>query len=480
MEIWKLKSGRFQKKYVFRYFFLFLFLSWQIHVFSQDSDQKWQRIDEILDQIKEPEFKNQMFIITDFGAKDDNKTNNAEAINEAIKTCSENGGGKVIVPEGEFLTGPLTLLSNVNLHIEEGAVLKFSTDPEYYLPVVLTRWEGVDCYNYSPLIYAYQQENIAITGKGILDGQADTAHWWHWKAKKAFGNTVNTDGENSPEGRKLLMQFEEQQIPLEKRILGRNHNLRPPFIQFYECKNILIEDITITNSPFWLIHPLLSENIIIRRYHANSEGPNNDGFNPESSQNILVEKCRFNTGDDCIAIKSGRNNDGRKWNIPSKNIVIRNCVMEKGHGGVVIGSEISGGCSDVYVYECIMNSPELDRAIRIKTNALRGGIIENLYVKNIEIGQVKEAVLKINCIYETKSEEGDHPPLIRNIYLDNITSQKSKYPIYIVGLKKQECIHNIYIKNSQFNGVTRESRILYTTNLYLENVYINGKPFRIE
>jgi polygalacturonase len=460
--------------------FLILFLSWQIHAVSQDANQKWDRVDAILDQIEAPDFKDQEFTITDFGAKDDNRTNNAEAINKAIKTCSECGGGRVIVPAGEYLTGPLILLTNVNLHLEEGAILKFSTYPDDYLPVVLTRWEGVDCYNYSPLIYAYQQENIAITGKGILDGQADTVHWWHWKAKKVFGNTVNTDNENCPGGRELLMQFEEQQIPLEKRILGKDHNLRPPFIQFYECKNILIEDITISNSPFWLIHPLLSENITIRRYHANSEGPNNDGLNPESSKNILIEECIFNTGDDCIAIKSGRNNDGRKWNIPSKNIIIRNCEMQSGHGGVVIGSEISGGCSDVFVYDCKMNSPVLDRAIRIKTNAMRGGIIENVYVKNIEIGQVKEAVLKINCIYETKSEEGDHPPLIRNIYLDNITSQKSKYPIYIVGLKKQECIHDIYIKNSHFNGVTKESRILYVNNLSLENVYLNGKPFSMK
>ncbi|MCC8174370.1 MAG: glycoside hydrolase family 28 protein, partial [Odoribacter sp.] len=208
--------------------------------------------------------------------------------------------------------------------------------------------------------------------------------------------------------------------------------LRPPFIQPYKCKNVLIEDVKVIRAPFWLLHPLLSENVIVRGVTMESHGPNNDGCDPESCKNVLIENCYFDTGDDCIAIKSGRDEDGRAWNIASENIIIRNNIMKDGHGGVVIGSEISGNCRNVWVENCEMDSPNLDRVIRIKSNAVRGGIIENLYVRNIKVGECKEAVFRVEMKYE-KVLEGPNLPVVKNIHLENITSEKGRYGIFIDG-----------------------------------------------
>jgi len=466
-------------RYIFTGCILLYLLSFP-PVQSQDNKNIREQAEIIVHSIQKPDFKNKSYNIRDFGATEEKDKPSTPAINEAIKTCSENGGGTVIIPAGTFLTGAIQLKSNVNILLEEGAILKFSTFPEDYLPAVLTRWEGVDCYNYSPLIYGYKLTNVAITGMGILDGQADDEHWWMWKGRSASGNADPLRNQSNPNSRKRLMELNEKEIPVEQRMFGDNHYLRPPFIQLYECSNIFIEGITLKNSPFWIIHPLLSENIIVRGVTFNSSGPNNDGCNPESSKNILIENCTFNTGDDCIAIKSGRNQDGRRWNIPSENIVIRNCEMKDGHGGVAIGSEVSGGCRNVFVYDCKMSSPNLERAFRIKTNALRGGVVENLYFIDISIGQVREAIFEIECTYETKSEEGNHPPLVRNIVLENITSEKSKYPYYLRGLKSKECIKDIYLTNINLNGVEKESPVTGVSNLVLTEVKINGKKYESE
>lgn len=447
---------------------------------GQKENYTWDNLNELLNKIHAPAFKEAKYNITDYGAVANSGAPATKAIQKAIDSCNKNGGGIVVVPPGIFYTGPLRLKSNVNLHLSEGSILRFSTNPDDYLPVVLTRWEGVDCYNYSPLIYAYQQENIAITGKGILDGQASDSSWWRWKGRGKFGWKEGMESQSSPEGRDMLMKFEVNNTDIKKRIMGKGHYLRPPFVELYKCKNILLEDFTLNRAPFWQLHPLLSENITIRGVRAESRGPNNDGCDPESCKDVLIENCYFSTGDDCIAIKSGRNNDGRRWNIPSENIVIRNCVMKDGHGGVVIGSEVSGGCRNVFVYDCKMNSPELDRAIRIKTNAMRGGIVENIYVKNIEIGQVKEAILKINCMYETKSAEGDHMPLVRNIHLSDITSKKSQYPIYIIGLSNNNVVRDIYVSNSKFDGVAKKCEITGVEDLHIDNVYVNGSLLNLK
>ncbi|MGH7975402.1 MAG: glycoside hydrolase family 28 protein, partial [Limisphaerales bacterium] len=297
----------------------------------------WAQVPKILARIKAPEFPKRDFVITNFGAVADGKTDCSKAIAKAIDACAENGGGRVIIPAGEFFTGAIHLRSNVNLHLETNAVLKFSTDPKAYLPVVFTRFEGTELYNYSPLIYALGQKNIAVTGEGTLDGQADGTNWWAWKKTPARARLVKTADEN---------------VPVTQRRFGEGGELRPDFVEFNRCKNVLIEGVRIRRSPMWELHPLLCTNVTVRGVNIVSHGPNNDGCDPESCRDVLIENCLFDTGDDCIAIKSGRNNDGRRVNVPSENIVIRNCTMKDGHGGVTIGSEISGSCRNVFVENC--------------------------------------------------------------------------------------------------------------------------------
>lgn len=257
-----------------------------------------------------------------------------------------------------------------------------------------------------------------------------------------------------------MLQMAEDGVPVEKRVFGPWKGLRPQTVNLNQCDGILIEGVKMIRSPFWVMHPLLSKNITVRGVHVENHGPNGDGCDPESCENVLIENCIFDTGDDCIAIKSGRNEDGREGGKgkyvgrPSKNIIIRNCNMKDGHGGVVLGSEISGGCSNVFVENCTMDSPDLERVLRIKTNSCRGGVIENVYFRNVKVGQCREAVLKINTNYEPK-EKGRRGfyPTVRNVYMENVTCQKSKYGVMIVGFDNINTIHNINLKNCNFTGV---------------------------
>jgi polygalacturonase len=445
-------------------------------------EEKWKQTEAILKEIQPPVFADQVFNITNYGAVGDGKTDNTKAIADAIEACHSGGGGKVLVPAGKFFTGKIHLKSNVNLHVEEGAVLMFSTDPEDYKPLVLTSWEGMDCYNYSPLIYAYQQENIAITGKGLLDGMAADGNWWPWKGQAEHGFKPGMPSQLDENGRPKLIGYNTAQVPVEERQMGDGAYLRPHFVQFYECKNILLEDFTIENSPFWIIHPIFSENITVRGLHINSHGPNNDGCNPEGCKNVLIENCYFNTGDDCIALKSGRNQDGRRHGKPIENIIIRNCKMQDGHGGVVIGSEISGGCKNLFVENCEMNSPLLDRAIRIKTNILRGGVVEGIYIRDIQVGEVIEAVVKINLLYEMKGvtvpEDQKYPPIIKDVYINNITSEKSKFGLHITGLDGYDNIENINLSNATLKGVEKKFFIENAPMPNFTNVTINGEQIK--
>ena len=346
----------------------------------------WQKAEKILEQITDPVFPDRDFLITKNGGKPGSKNDNTKVINRLIEKCSKAGGGRVIIPAGEFYTGPITLKSNVNLHLEEGATLMFSNNPSDYTPFVRTRWEGLDVINYRPLIYANNETNIAVTGKGKLDGRADNDSWWWMKEKEEYGWEEGMSSQYQT-GRPKLMAMAENNVPVEERIMTQEDLLRPQFISPINCTNVLIEGVTIVRAPFWVIHPIFCENVTVRDVTVSSHGPNNDGCNPESSKYVLIEGCEFDTGDDCIAIKSGRNNDGRNTPIPSENIIVRNCHMKDGHGGVVMGSEISAGVSNVFVENCTMDSPDLDRVIRIKTNTVRGGYVRDIYIRNIEIGR---------------------------------------------------------------------------------------------
>ena len=416
----------------------------------------WEQVPKILSRIKAPTFPDRDFNITDYGAVGDGNTNCTEAFKKAISAASKAGGGRVVVPAGSFLTGAIHLKSNVNLYVSEGAVIKFSTDPNAYLPVVYTRWEGVECMNYSPLIYAYKEKNIAITGKGTLDGQGSDNNWWRWVKNR--------------EDRESLFKQGQDGVPVKERQFG-GKTLRPNMIEPYLCKNILIEGITIRNGPFWHIHPVLSQNITVRNVRVEGMGPNNDGCDPESCKDVLIKGCFFNTGDDCIAIKSGRNNDGRRVNVPSENIVIQDCQMKAGHGGVVIGSEMTGGVRNVFAENCFMDDPNLDRALRLKTNSLRGGFIENVYMRNVTVGQVKESILHIFYFYG-EGDVGKFAPVVRNVNVENVTCKKSKYALFLKGYERSP-ITDVRLKNCTFDNIENADVISNVKNIVLENMKIN-------
>jgi len=421
----------------------------------------WDSLPTLLAQIRAPEFPAHDFPITDFGAKPG--LDATVAIRAAITACHQAGGGRVVVPAGEWLTGAVQLLSNVNLHLADGAVLKFSSRPADY-PLVFTRWEGVECMNYSAFIYAFEQENIAVTGHGTLDGQASDLNWWGWNRKQSGHPAKQVSA------RDRLNELGETGAPLASRVMGEGSFLRPNFIQPYRCKNVLIAEVKIVNSPMWELHPVLSENVTVRGVQIHSHGPNNDGCDPESSRNVLIEDCVFDTGDDCIAIKSGRNNDGRRIHVPSENLVIRHCQMLDGHGGVVIGSEISGGCRNVFIEDCKMDSPNLDRALRLKSNARRGGVIENVFMRNVTVGRVAEAVLTVDLLYE-EGANGPFPPVVRNVQLDHVTSAASPRVMWITGFPAA-VIRGVKFTDCEFRGVTATDRIEHADSISFTRVTV--------
>ncbi len=434
---------------------------------------------EIESNIVAPVFPDRTLTITDYGAvPDDLSVLNTGAINAAIAECSEAGGGRVVVPAGVWHTGPLTLLAGVDLHIAEDAVLLFTNDLSQY-PIVITRWEGMDCYNYQPMIYAYRQDDIAITGKGTIDGGGTVDDWWAMCGAVKYGWHEGIVSQRI--GRPQLGIWNETDTPVEERIMGDGYGMRPALVNLYECKGVLIEDVTMLRSPFWTIHPLLCENVTVRGVRLINDGPNGDGCNPESCKNVLIENCYFDTGDDCIAIKSGRNNDGRRWGVPSENIIVRGCRMKNGHGGVVIGSEISGGFRNLFVEDCEMDSPQLDRVICIKTSTCRGGLIENIYVRNVSVGQCKEAVLKINLLYEQNENcERGHEPTVRNVNLENVTCKESRYGVMIVGLDTGENVRDITLTDCTFDGVKEGNLISgQVAGVSSENLYINGELIKL-
>ena len=402
------------------------------------SRDAWSQVPQILQRINAPQFPDNYFNITNFGAVAGDTNDCSSAIELAIDACVRAGGGHVVVPAGEFLTGAVHLKSGVDLHLETNAVLLFSTNPTNYLPLVFTRFEGTELYNYSPLIYALGQKNVALSGDGTIDGQADDSNWMAWKNTKSRATLVKmaTDG-----------------VPVEQRRFGPGFNLRPGFIEFNRCENVLIQGIHIRRSPMWEIHPLLCTNVTVRGVDIMSHGVNNDGCDPESCSDVLIEKCLFDTGDDCIAIKSGRNNDGRRVNVPSVNLVIRDCTMRDGHGGVTIGSEISGSCSNVFVENCAMNSPNLVCALRLKSNAVRGGVLQNIFMRNVNVGTVKDSVLQIDFLYE-EGAKGDFKPVAHNVVMENITVAQTPRVLNVRGFPGAD-ISGVRIYNSTFKQIAR-------------------------
>ncbi|MDB4875053.1 MAG: glycoside hydrolase family 28 [Gemmatimonadetes bacterium] len=434
----------------------------------------WDRVPDILRRIVPPSFPPRDFDIVQYGAMPGGSADCTEAIRRAIDACTRAGGGRVVVPAGRFLTGPIHLRSKVNLHVARGATLAFSQDPRHYLPAVLTRFEGTELMNYSPFIYAIDQEDVAISGEGTLDGQSDSTHWWPWKGSAEFGWKKGEPNYNA--SRQRLLAMAEQGVPVAQRVFGEGDYFRPQFIQPYRCRNVLIEGVTIVNSPMWEIHPVLCRNVTVRGVTIRSHGPNNDGCDPESCADVLIDRCVFDTGDDCIAIKSGRNADGRRIGVPSENIIVRNCEMRDGHGGVTVGSEISGGCWNVFAYDCRMDSPRLDRALRLKNNAMRGGVLRDIYMRDVTVGQVADSVLSIDFSYE-EGEDGPFTPIARNIEMRRVTSRKSAYGLFLKGFANAP-IENVRVIDCHFENVAKGNVTEHVRGLDLSGTTINGVPAR--
>lgn len=374
---------------------------------------------------------NSVFYINDF------RENGKKAIQAAVSACATAGGGIVNIPAGEWPSGAIHLKSNIRLHMEEGAVIRFSDKPENYLPVVFTRWEGCECYNYSPLIYAKDCENISITGKGTLIGSGQS--WWHWKQLQ------QTAAEE-------LCYAQANEIPVSKRVFGTEEAaLRPSFVQFINCKNILLEDFTIMDGPQWTLHPVYCTDVIIRGVSVLTHGPNTDGLNPDSCQNVLIENCTFDTGDDCIAINSGMNEDGWRVNRPCENIEIRNCRMNGGHGGLTIGSAVSGGVRNICAHDCQIQGTW--QGIRLKSMRGRGGYVENVKFENIEINHVSEQAIQINMFYEASTviPKSDTPSDFKNITIRNISGRGAGTGIEIKGLPEHR-LRNISLENIRLSA----------------------------
>jgi polygalacturonase len=432
----------------------------------------WARADAIAARVRAPRFPRRFFPVTRFGARGDGVTDCTSAFRDAVRACARSGGGHVVVPPGRYLTGPIHLRDRVDLHLVRDATIAFSQDPNDYLPAVFTRWEGTELYNYSPLVYAFGAHTIAVTGEGTLDGQADNAHWWPWKGNPAYG--WQPGDPHQAAARAELQAMAEQGVPVADRVFGDGGYLRPSFIQPYRCRNVLVEGVRIINSPMWEIHPVLSRNVLVRGVSVRTHGPNNDGCNPESCRDVVIRGCEFDTGDDCIAVKSGRNADGRRVNVPSERILVEDCDFRAGHGGVTVGSEMSGGVRDVFARDLRMSSPDLDTALRFKTNSVRGGFIHDFHARNITVGTVGQSAIVIDFYYEEGPGHGFNPD-VRSITVENLTVDHAQRALALRGYPDAP-VRDVTLSNVDFRRTEVASVVENVEGLVLREVYENGVP----
>jgi len=426
---------------------------------AQTSPGDWLRVTDILTRIIPPTFPARDFVITNYGAAGNGTTDCTAAFSNAIAACNAAGGGRVVVPAGTFLTGAIHLLSNVNLYVAVGGKILFSTDPNAFLPVVFSRYQGIELMNYSPFIYAFGQTNLAITGPGTIDGQAQNSGWYNWK------NLLTADEQ-------LLWNMASTNRPVAQRVFGSGHYLRPSMIQPIAGRNLLIEGVTIINSPMWVITPLYFTNVTVRAVTVVNTGPNTDGCDPDSCTDFLIKNCSFSEGDDCIAIKSGRDQDGLRVNRPSRNIVIQNCVFADGHGAITMGSEESGGITNVFAENCALNSVNLNVAIRLKNNTARGGYIANVYVRNCLIKTVAQAGIHMTMAYTSSSpaDTGTNTPVIRNIDIRDCAFSNAVQAVFLQGLSSTNQITDVTVANCRFlktasaNSFSNTNRISFINN----------------
>ncbi|MGM1056548.1 MAG: glycoside hydrolase family 28 protein [Bacteroidota bacterium] len=438
------------KQLLFIAFFLMInFVNAQL-----SKEEKQRAMDKIVNRIELPAIPDYTVSVIKFGAKGDSITNNKRAFDTAMKALAKRKGGTLVVPKGVYtVNGPIHFVSNVNLKIEEGARIRFGSNPDDY-PLVLTSWEGTMIYNHSPLVYGINLENIAITGQGIIDGEGG-GDWAKWKALEG-------------KDKQLSREMNHKSIPVEERIFGKGHYLRPQLIQFVNSKNILIENVTIEDSPFWCVHLLKSKSVTLRGLKYDSHNFNNDGIDLEYSSDILIEDITFDNADDNIAIKAGRDYEGRaNSDTPSENIVIRNCRL-KGLHGVVIGSEMSAGVQNIYVDNCKAWG-YLKRGIYFKTNPDRGGFIRNIHIVDIELQSVEDAFY-ITANYHGEGEGFNSK--ISDIFISNVTCEEATGTAIVIQGFKESKVENVKLKNIQIKKAKYALSISNTKDIIFEEVVI--------
>lgn len=381
------------------------------------------------------------------------------SLNEAIRHCSEEGGGRVVVPAGEHeCNGPIILLSHVDLHLERDARIVFGSDTRSYLPAVLTIFEGTELYNYSPLIYAFEAEDIAITGEGVLDGRASLSFAQFRPQRSAQQDTLRQMGIDG--------------VPVEKRCFGERSILPPSMIQPFGCRNVLIEGVTILDSPYWVIHPVLCDNVTVRGVNISSYNLNNDGCDPEYTSNVLIEDCTFDCGDDAIAIKAGRDQDGWRVGVPTRNILIRNCRFNSKCNGLCIGSEMSAGVENVMAENISIGA--CHSAIYFKSNLDRGGYIRNVHVKDIVCDTVRTAFIRFETAYHG-ARGGHHPTTFDNFIVENIHGRASgQCGFYAVGIE-DKTLGRILLKDVDLERAPEPYVLRYADDVEFRNVRISGR-----
>ena len=412
-------------------------------------------------RIESPSVPDFLVDITDFGAQANDTIRDDEALANALQLCKEKGGGTVVIKGGLFYTGPIELTSNICLRIEKGSELKFSNNKKDYLPAVFTRWEGIECYNYRPMIYVKDAQNVILTGEGRITGNGEK--WW-----KDASRQIETLTE--------LYDRVMDGVPVSKRIMASEDKesfLRPALIQFINCKNIEVSNLSITSGPMWTNHFIYCENLLVKGLDVKTEGRNNDGVIPDACKNVWINNCTFNTGDDCIVIKSGLNEDGWRVGKASENIVISNCKGFGGHGGIAIGSEMSGGVKNVYVTNCSFQ--DVETGIRIKSMKGRGGYVRNVFLENIDFENIKLDAIKVSMNYKSSSipPRSDSMPVFEGISLKNIKCRKAGFAITMRGYKAQ------YIKDVSFEDLDINATVgVYASNI--ENITLNNVKVKVE
>ncbi|MFV0466875.1 MAG: glycoside hydrolase family 28 protein [Lachnospiraceae bacterium] len=437
---------------------------------------KLQLKESILKQIDLPYIRNTIYPCSFFNIKPDSSETQTLQLQRAIDTISQDGGGRLILPSGNYLTGALWLKSGVELHLQnkDTRLTFINTEIEKNYPMVLTHWESTPCFNYSPLIYAWQSHDIAVTGEGILDGSADSEHWWNWhhQVENAwFKNQVDLQLND----RRTLRKMNAEGVDINSRKFGPGHFLRPNFIQMMQCERILLSRFTMINSPMWQVNPVMCKSVTVDGITLQSHGSNNDGCDPESCDGVHILRCRFDTGDDCISIKSGRDRDGRLTNTPCRNIVIEQNEFADGHGGIALGSEMSGGIYNLVAIDNYFSSPHLTYALRLKTNARRGGTIENIVLADSKIDHMNGAAVHGTMLYED-GRNGDFLPSFRNILIENIDARGGDYGIFLESFPEVP-ITGLVLKNITIDGSVRAIHSMHWKDPIIENVVVNGNTY---